>query len=423
MDKILITGGKKLEGTVTISGSKNAVLPIMAAVILTKDKCNIKNVPAIRDVSTMGQVISTLGAKISRTEDTINIDASDITSFEAPYELVKTMRASFLVLGPLLARFGKAKVSMPGGCAIGVRPVNIHLKGFEALGAKIEIGYGYIEASCSGPLRGGKIFLDFPSVGATENIMIAAALAKGETIIENAACEPEIVDLADFLISMGAKIKGAGTNNIIIDGQFEKGLHGADYKIIPDRIETGTFMVAALATGGNILIKNSRYDHLKTVIAKVEEAGGKIEIENDDIRVRRIHELKPVNIRTMPYPGFPTDIQAQFMALLCIARGQSVITETVFENRFIHVAELNRMGAKIQIEGESAIINGAPYLTGAHVMASDLRASAALIIAGLLAHGETHIHRIYHLDRGYEKIEDKLVKLGADIKRVQGDYI
>ncbi|MBI5418301.1 UDP-N-acetylglucosamine 1-carboxyvinyltransferase [Candidatus Poribacteria bacterium] len=421
MEKIVITGDKKLEGTVIISGSKNATLPIMAATLLTEEKCTIGNVPVIRDVTTMAKVLNMLGAKIDILKNEMIIDASAINSFEAPYELVKTMRASFLVLGPLLARFGQAKVSLPGGCAIGHRPVDIHIKGLEALGAKIEEGYGYIKAYCTGPLQGNKIVLDFPSVGATENIMMAASMANGKTVAENVACEPEIVDLADFLNSMGANVKGAGTNTIIIEGTNGKVLKGTKHAVIPDRIEAGTFMIASVITDGNVLIKNCRLDHLKAVVNKLEEAGGKILQENDGVRIIKAGDFKSIKIKTMPYPGFPTDVQAQFMALLSLAAGQSIITETVFENRLIHVAELNRMGAKIRIEGESALIDGVSCLTGAHVMASDLRASAALVIAGLIAQGETHIHRVYHLDRGYEKIENKLISLGARIKRVEDE--
>ncbi len=417
MDKIVINGGHKLAGMVEISGSKNASLPIMAGALLTDEKVIIKNVPEIRDVITMSRVLTTLGTKLEIKNNEIAIDASNINCLEAPYELVKTMRASFLVLGPLVARFGEAMVSMPGGCAIGHRPVDIHLKGLEALGAKIEVGHGYIKAYSSGTLRGSKIWFDFPSVGATENTMMAAALASGKTIIENAACEPEIVDLANFLISMGAKIEGMGTNTIVIEGMSGKTLHGTTHKVIPDRIESGTFMIAAAITDGDVYIKNCREDHLKALITKLEQAGGKIEIEKDGVRVGKAKEFKPVDIRTMPYPGFPTDLQAQLMSLLSITPGHSIITEAVFENRFIHIAELNRMGANIRIEGERALIDGVPYLTGAHVMASDLRASAALVVAGLVAKGETHIHRVYHLDRGYEKIEDKLISLGAKIER------
>ncbi|MBI5207172.1 MAG: UDP-N-acetylglucosamine 1-carboxyvinyltransferase [Candidatus Firestonebacteria bacterium] len=423
MDKIVVIGGKKLEGVVEISGSKNATLPIMAACLLTGEKCVIKNVPEIRDVFTMIRVLNTLGAKIYIAGNELTIDPSNIVCYEAPYELVKTMRASFLVLGPLLARFGKSRVSLPGGCAIGPRPVDIHLKGFKALGAEIEMGHGDIKASCSGRLKGNKVVLDYPSVGATENIMMAATLAQGKTVIENAACEPEIIDLAKFLISMGAKIEGSGTNTITISGSRRRSLKGATHKMIADRIEAGTFMIGAAITDGNVLIKNCDYSHHIALISKLEEAGVKVKQEKDGIRITKAGDFKPVKIKTMPYPGFPTDIQAQFMVLLSITSGQSVVTETVFENRFIHVAEINRMGANIRIEGDNALIEGVPFLTGAHVMASDLRASAALIIAGLVAHGETHIHRVYHLDRGYEKIESKLSGLGAMINRISGDTI
>ncbi len=417
MEKIVITGGKKLEGEVVISGAKNAALPIFIATLLCDEKCILYNVPALRDISTIIDVLKALGMTINK-EDNLYLSYPPKKLLpEAPYELVKTMRASVLVLGPLLAKLGKAKVALPGGCAIGLRPINLHLKGFEKLGAKFSISKGYVKVTAS-KLKGAKIYLDFPSVGATENLMMAATFAEGVTIIENAACEPEVVDLANFLNKMGAKIEGMGTDLIIIKGV--KKLKGTEYTIIPDRTEAGTFMIAGAITRGKIKVNNVIPHHLEPVTAKLREAGVNVEIgkDNSSVLVNAEKKMNPVNLKTMPYPGFPTDMQAQFMALMTVTEGTSIITENVFENRFMHVAELCRMGAKISIKGNNAIINGVEKLSGAPVMATDLRASAALIIAGLVAEGETVISRIYHLDRGYEKIEHKLKKLGAEIERV-----
>ncbi|MBO8138127.1 MAG: UDP-N-acetylglucosamine 1-carboxyvinyltransferase [Desulfotomaculum sp.] len=418
MDKLVVRGGNKLEGNICVSGAKNAVLPIIAASLLTTEECRIKDIPGLTDVYTIGEVLKSLGAEIKMQDGTMLVRAGQIKSFEAPYHYVRRMRASFLVMGPLLARTGRAKISLPGGCAIGTRPIDLHLKGFNALGAEIKYGRGCIEAEAE-RLTGSRVYLDFPSVGATENIMMAAALAEGETVIENAAEEPEIVDLANFLSSMGAKIKGAGTKVIRIEG-VEK-LSGTAHAVIPDRIEAGTYMVAAAITGGDVLVENVIADHLKPVIAKLREAGVEVLEGERGIRVKGGGELKGVDIKTMPYPGFPTDMQAQMMALMTAARGISLITETVFENRFMHVNELKRMGAKIKIEGHTAIVNGPCRLQGAQVKATDLRAGAALIIAGLAAEGETEVGNVNHIDRGYYKIEEKLQALGADIKRIKLD--
>jgi UDP-N-acetylglucosamine 1-carboxyvinyltransferase len=418
VERLIVTGGTKLVGSVKISGAKNAVLPVIAASLLANAESTLMEIPDLDDVNTICQVLEHLGAKVvKKEEETFLIDSSHITCCEAPYELTRKMRASFLVLGPLLARMGKAKISLPGGCAIGSRPIDLHLKGFEALGAEIVLGHGFIEAKAPRGLTGTRIYLDFPSVGATENIMMAASLAMGQTIIENAAEEPEIVDLANMINAMGGKIKGAGTNIIKINGVKE--LHGAVHAVIPDRVEAGTYMVAAAMTKGNVLIENVIIDHLKPVVAKLKEAGVSIEEEDSGIRVIGGQQLiKAVDIKTLPYPGFPTDMQAQLMALMTIAYGASVITETVFENRFMHVDELKRMGAHIKIEGRSAIVEGVRTLTGAPVKATDLRAGAALIIAGMVAEGETEISCIHHIDRGYVRIEDKMNALGAKIRRV-----
>lgn len=415
MEKIIVTGGKRLEGSITVSGAKNAVLPIIAATLLAEDKCVLHEIPHLADVDSMCQVLDSLGAKISRgPEQELEICAEEITSTEATHDYVRRMRASFLVMGPLLARFGRAKMSLPGGCAIGTRPIDLHLKGLAALGASINIGHGLIEASASG-LVGAKVYLDFPSVGATENIMMAGVLAEGTTIIENAAEEPEIVDLASFLNSMGARVSGAGTNIIKIEGV--KSLKGATHAVIPDRIEAGTYMVMAAATGSNLLIENVIVDHLKPVVAKLLEAGVEIAEEPTGIRVKGNGRVEAVDIKTLPYPGFPTDMQAQLMALLTTAKGTSVITETVFENRFMHADEFKRMGAQIIIEGHSAVVKGVERLTGAPVQATDLRAGAALVIAGLMAEGQTEIGALHHIDRGYDNLVNKLRAVGADIRR------
>lgn len=421
MEKLIVKGGNRLVGAVKTSGAKNAVLPIIAASILGTTPSHLDEVPMLEDVHTISEVLKCLGlaVKCSPEKNVLDIDSTAITSYEAPYELVRTMRASFLVMGPLLARIGKARISMPGGCAIGARPIDIHLKGFEALGVKIEQGHGYIEASAPEGLKGTSIYFDFPSVGATENIMMAASLAEGTTILENAAEEPEIVDLANYLNKMGAKIRGAGTDTIRIEGVDK--LHGADYTIIPDRIEAGTYMIAAAMTGGDVVVENVLPEHQKPLIAKLREAGAVVEEDIDKVRVIGKNPLKAVSIKTLPYPGFPTDMQAQMMAMMVIAEGRSKVTETVFENRFMHVVELNRMGAQISTEGRSAVIDGPCKLTGCDVRATDLRAGAAMILAGLVAEGKTRIGDLHHIDRGYENIVAKLKNLGADIERVDVD--
>lgn len=421
MEKLIVKGGNRLVGAVKTSGAKNAVLPIIAASILGTTPSHLDEVPMLEDVHTISEVLKCLGLAVecSPEKNVLDIDSTEITSYEAPYELVRTMRASFLVMGPLLARIGKARISMPGGCAIGARPIDIHLKGFEALGVKIEQGHGYIEASAPDGLKGTSIYFDFPSVGATENIMMAASLAEGTTILENAAEEPEIVDLANYLNKMGAKIRGAGTDTIRIEGVDK--LHGADYTIIPDRIEAGTYMIAAAMTGGDVVVENVLPEHQKPLIAKLREAGAVVEEDIDKVRVIGKNPLKAVSIKTLPYPGFPTDMQAQMMAMMVIAEGRSKVTETVFENRFMHVVELNRMGAQISTEGRSAVIDGPCKLTGCDVRATDLRAGAAMILAGLVAEGTTRIGDLHHIDRGYENIVAKLKNLGADIERVDVD--
>lgn len=415
MAKLVVCKSPPLKGTVRIDGAKNSVLPIIAASLLTEDLCVIDEVPALEDVRTISEVLQCFGSKIEEGPNVLKIDNKDIHTTHAPYELVRKMRASFLVMGPLLSRMGQVKISLPGGCAIGTRPIDLHLKGFSALGAEITMGYGYIEAK-AGRLKGNRVYLDFPSVGATENIMMAAVLAEGCTVIENAAEEPEIVDLSNFINAMGGNIKGAGTDTIRIEGVKE--LHGANHTVIPDRIEAGTFMVAAGITGGDILLKNVLIDHLRPVEAKCKEAGMIIDEEEDGLRVRVLNPLHSIDVKTLPYPGFPTDMQAQIMALMCMVPGTSIITETVFENRFMHVSELKRLGALIKIEGRSAVVEGVPKLTGTHVRATDLRAGAALILAGLSAEGSTVISDIYHIDRGYFGIEKKLKSLGARIERV-----
>jgi len=416
-EKLIISGGKRLHGVVKIDGAKNSALSIMAATLLTKDDCILRNIPRLTDIDTMAAVIRKLGVKVEWKEDNnLYIDPDNFNNYEAPYELVKMMRGSILVMGPLLARLKRAKISLPGGCAIGARPVDYHLKGFEALGAQVEVEKGYIEAKVK-KLKGTEIYLDFPSLGATENIMMAACLAEGITSIENAAKDPEVVELGRFLNEMGAKIKGLGTDLIKIEGV--KKLHGIDYTIIPDRIEAGTYMIAAAITGGDVLIEKADPLLLKPLIVKLEEAGVQIELEKDLIKVIRPETVQAVDIKTLPFPGFPTDMQPQFMALSCVAKGTSVITETVFEKRFAHIGDLIRMGADIKVEGHSAIIKGVKKLSAAPVMASDLRGGAALVLAGLVAEGITELSRTYHLDRGYVKLEEKLTSLGADIKRVK----
>jgi UDP-N-acetylglucosamine 1-carboxyvinyltransferase len=417
--RFLVEKSGPLHGEVEISGSKNAVLPIMAAAILTDETCEIMDVPVLRDVDVMCKLLNSIGSetKANYEENIIEIQSKNIIAEEAPYELVKKMRASILVMGPLLARMGKAKISLPGGCAIGARPINLHLKGFQALGAEIVEGHGYVEATAD-KLVGCNVYLDFPSVGATENIMMAAVLAEGTTIVENVAEEPEIVDLANFLNKMGAKIKGAGTDTIKIEG-VEK-LHGTKHAVIPDRIETGTFMVAAAITRGNILLKNIVPDHVKPVIAKLKECGVIVEDGDDGMRVRGdIHPLISTDIKTLPYPGFPTDMQSQFMAFLTTVSGSSVVIETVFENRYMHIGELNRMGANIKIEGRSAIIQGDRALQGAQVISTDLRAGAALVLAGMMAEGTTEISEVYHIERGYSDFIEKFRALGANIRRIE----
>jgi len=416
-EKLIISGGNRLQGTVKIDGAKNSALSIMAATLLTKDVCILRNVPRLTDVDIMTKVIRKLGVKVEWKEDNnLYIDSDNFNNYEAPYELVKMMRGSILVMGPLLARLKRAKISLPGGCAIGARPVDYHLKGFEALGAQVEVEKGYIEAKVD-TLKGAEIYLDFPSLGATENIMMAACLAEGITKIENAAKDPEVVELGHFLNKMGAKVKGLGTDLIEIEGV--KKLHGVDYTIIPDRIEAGTYMIAAAITGGNVLIEKADPLLLKPLIVKLEEAGVRIELEKSLIKVTGPDRVKAVDIKTLPFPGFPTDMQPQFMALSCVAKGTSVIIETVFEKRFTHIGDLIRMGADIKVEGHSAIIKGVKKLSAAPVMASDLRGGAALVLAGLVAEGTTELSRIYHLDRGYVNLEEKLTSLGADIKRVK----
>jgi UDP-N-acetylglucosamine 1-carboxyvinyltransferase len=421
MDKILITGGKPLYGTVSISGAKNAALPAMAATLLTEDKVVLHNVPFVRDVQTTGQVLRELGCQADLSQLAFDhscaIAAQNITSCEAPYELVKTMRASVLVLGPLLARFGRARVSLPGGCAIGARPIDLHIKALEKLGAEIAIEHGYVEAR-SPRLKGAEIVFDRITVTGTENLMMAAALAEGQTILKNAAHEPEVVDLADLLRAMGGKISGDGTSSICIQGV--KKLHGAEHTIIPDRIETGTFLVAGAISGGEVEIRACRADHLSAVLEKLEEAGVVIERQSpSQLKVTVHHELKARDVTTIEYPGFASDMQAQYMALMTQAEGTSIVTETIFENRFMHASEMIRMGANIKIEGNRAIVLGKTQLTGAKVIASDLRASASLVLAALAAEGETLIDRVYHLDRGYERIEEKLRALGAGIRRIR----
>lgn len=421
MDKLLIRGGKPLQGTVEVAGAKNAALPELCAALLTDQPVELHNVPRLQDVATMLKLIRNMGVKAEHHEDgRVMLDAGALNNPEAPYELVKTMRASVLALGPLLARFGKAKVSLPGGCAIGSRPVDQHIKGLQAMGAEIHVEHGYMLASLPAGrtrLKGARITTDMVTVTGTENFLMAAALAEGETILENAAQEPEIPDLAEMLIAMGAKIEGHGTSKIRILG-VER-LQGCAHQVVADRIEAGTFLCAVAATGGDVVLRHGRADHLEAVIEKLQAAGAQIEAGVGFIRIRSQGRLKAQSFRTTEYPGFPTDMQAQFMALNCIAEGASKVTETIFENRFMHVNELVRLGANIQIDGKVAVVEGVPQLSGATVMATDLRASASLVIAGLVADGETLVDRIYHLDRGYDRMEVKLRALGADIERVQ----
>ena len=418
MDKLIIKGGVPLKGEVAISGAKNAALPIIAATLLATDNVTLKNVPRLKDISTMVALLQKLGAEVVESEEnTLQIAANQVNDLVAPYELVKTMRASILVLGPLLARFGRVDVSLPGGCAIGSRPVDLHLKALKSMGAEIEIANGYIKARCKrGRLVGKALVFDLVTVTGTENILMAAVLAEGKTIIKNAAREPEVVDLANFLIQMGAKISGAGTSTIEVEGV--ESLGGGIYSVMPDRIEAGTYLAAGAITRGQVMVKQVKPDNLLSMLCKFEEAGASLTIGEDWVNLD-MHGLRPtaVNISTAPYPAFPTDMQAQFMALNSVADGSSSVIETIFENRFMHVQELQRMGAQIRVNGNAAMMQGIEYLTGAPVMATDLRASASLIIAGLAARGETTVERVYHVDRGYERIEHKLSALGADIKR------
>lgn len=416
MDKIIIEGGYPLEGEVAISGAKNAALPLLAATLLSGGRHVFEDVPDLVDVKTFLRLLQYMGASFSREGKRLELDTQNVDKCEAPYDLVKTMRASVLVLGPLLARYGQARVSLPGGCAIGARPINLHLKAFEKLGVKIDLEYGYVVGRAD-RLKGAHIYFDLVTVTGTENVMMAAVLAEGRTVIKNAACEPEVVALADYLVKMGAQIKGAGTDTIVIDGV--PALKPGHCKIIPDRIEAGTYMIAAGLTGGDLFLRNCFPDYIQAVIAKLREAGFIINLDTGGMRVRRKGPIRSIDVKTLPYPGFPTDLQAQMMVLMSVANGLSVITESIFEKRFMHVSELQRMGADIIIEGRSAIIKGQAKLLAAPVMATDLRASASLVLAGLVAEGRTEVSRIYHLDRGYESLEEKLSSLGARIWRVK----
>ncbi|HAP39015.1 MAG: UDP-N-acetylglucosamine 1-carboxyvinyltransferase [Nitrospira sp.] len=417
MDQIIIHGGRRLAGAVRISGAKNAALPILASTILGGGECVLSNMPSVVDVLTMGKLLRMLGIAVVQEGEHTVAHAQSIASTEAPYDLVRTMRASVLVLGPLVARMGEAKVSLPGGCAIGSRPVNFHLAGLEKMGASVEIEHGYIKATAR-RLRGSRIYFDIPSVTGTENLMMAAVLAEGTTVLENTAKEPEIADLADFLVKRGARIAGAGTDMITIEGVTE--LHGADHDVIPDRIEAGTYLVAGAITGGEVSVERCRPEHLEPLLVKLRESGAELAEEGGRVRLKMNGRLKGTNVRTSPHPGFPTDMQAQFVALMAVAEGTSVVTETIFESRFMHVEELRRMGGDIRVEGNRVLITGKERLTGAPVMASDLRASAGLIVAGLAAEGTTEVSRVYHLDRGYERLEEKLNALGASIERRKG---
>ena len=417
MDKLLIQGGVPLSGDIAISGAKNAALPILCACLLTDEPLRLRNLPQLNDISTMLRLIGQMGVTVTMDgNDGLILDARGLNNPLAPYDMVKTMRASILVLGPLLARCGEARVSLPGGCAIGARPVDQHIKGLQAMGAEIHVEQGYIQAKAA-RLKGARIFTDMVTVTGTENLMMAAVLAEGETVLENAAREPEVVDLANCLIAMGARISGAGTDRIVINGIDR--LHGATHSIMPDRIETGTYLCAAAATGGEVRLTQTACDYLDAVIDKLREAGCEVACGSNEITLKAPARLKAVSLRTEPYPAFPTDMQAQFMAINCVAEGTAVIRETIFENRFMHAVELIRLGANIRIDGNNAVVTGVPRLDGATVMATDLRASASLVIAGLVAQGETLIERIYHLDRGYERIEEKLSRLGAKVRRVK----
>lgn len=419
MDKIVVRGGVPLRGEVTVSGSKNAALPLLFATLLTEDECRLSRVPRLVDIRTALRLLHALGAQYDwLNENEVAINARTVQHLEAPYELVKTMRASFLVLGPLLARFGRARVSTPGGCAIGTRPVNIHLDGLQQLGATIRLQQGYVEAEAE-RLHGAHIVLEFPSVGATENLMMAATLAQGTTVIENAACEPEIDDLATLLNTMGARVSGAGSSTLTIDGVTT--LHGTTHAVIPDRVEAGTLLIAGAITSGQVFVRGARADHLGALLDKLHDAGVQSIEQTDGIEVIGDGRPSSVDVITWPYPGFPTDLQAQMMALLALGDGRSLLTETVFENRFMHAQELARLGANIQIRGNTAAVTGVAFLSGAPVMATDLRASVSLILAGLAAQGETEVSRVYHLDRGYEHLEEKLSQLGANIRRVKSE--
>jgi UDP-N-acetylglucosamine 1-carboxyvinyltransferase len=420
MDKLRIRGGQRLEGSVQVGGAKNAALKMLAGALLTRDELQLSNVPMLADIRTMGRLLASMGVKVARDGDTVTVRSDGLHSTEASYDLVKTMRASIVVLGPLLARAGSARVSLPGGCAIGARPVDQHLKGLQALGAQIRIEHGYIVADLGSNrrLRGARIVTDLVTVTGTENLMMAATLADGETVIENAAREPEVADLAACLNRMGARIRGAGTDRIAIEG-VER-LHGAQYRVMPDRIESGSFLVAAAITCGDVRLEGAAPATLDAVLDKLREAGARIETGEDWVRLQMNGPPRAVNLRTAPYPAFPTDMQAQFMALVCVAEGASTIVETIFENRFMHVLELQRLGADIGIDGNTAVVRGVAGLSGARVMATDLRASASLVIAGLVADGETWVDRIYHLDRGYERMEQRLAQLGARIERLGG---
>jgi UDP-N-acetylglucosamine 1-carboxyvinyltransferase len=417
MDAIEITGGNRLTGEVQVSGSKNATLPQIAAALLAPGRSVFRGVPDLADIRTLGRLLGNMGARVERDGTTLQIDAAQVGKPEAPYELVKTMRASVLVLGPLVARFGRARVSLPGGCAIGARPIDQHLKGLQLLGAKIELAHGYVEATAT-RLRGARILFDLPTVTGTENLMMAAVLADGQTILENCAREPEVVALAEELNAMGGRVHGAGSSIITVDGVTS--LRPLDMQVIPDRIEAGTLLAAAMITGGDVLVRGARADDLDAAVSKLREAGARISVEASGLRIVAPERPDAVDFITAPFPGFPTDLQAQLMACLAVARGASRVVETVFENRFMHVQELVRMGAVIAIDGHTAVVRGVPALSGAPVMATDLRASASLVLAGLRAEGRTTVHRVYHLDRGYESLERKLAALGANIRRVKG---
>ena len=418
MDKFIIHGGRKLNGTVAISGAKNATLALMPAALLASGTFKLSNTPRLRDVTTMSSLLKSMGIKVDFTNDLLTLDTRGVNKHEAPYEHVKKMRASIYVLGPLIARYGKAKVSLPGGCAWGPRPVNLHIEGIKKLGANVELEHGYIVAQAE-KLTGARIHFDISSVGATGNVMMAAVLARGTTLITNAAIEPEITALAEFLVKMGAKIEGIGTNRLEIEGVAE--LHPTEFETIPDRIEAGTFLVAAALTGGSITLTNVNPDHFSAVTAKLEDAGCRTEIRDSGFWIQAPAELKPVDATAVIYPGFPTDMQAQWIALMSIAKGTSIVTDTIYTDRFKHVPELERLGADIELKKNAAVVRGVKSLTGAKVMSTDLRASASLILAGLVAQGETEVLRVYHLDRGYEAIEKKLKALGADIERVAGE--